>query len=125
MPMAELFDFEITSVERGSVQARAIPSARHENPLGVAQGGFAGTTLDMALGLVSLSVLEGDANGVATVDLNVRYFRPIYAATGMMDVRAESLHHGRTVVVAEAKLFDSNGKLYASAQSTSLISRQA
>jgi uncharacterized protein (TIGR00369 family) len=121
MPMAELFAFELHSVERGEVVASAAASERHYNPLGVVQGGFAGTVLDIALGLASISVLEGDASGVATTDLSVRYLRPILASTGRLQVQATVLHAGKTIVVAEAKLSDSAGKTYALAQSTSLV----
>jgi uncharacterized protein (TIGR00369 family) len=121
MPMAELFAFELRLVERGTVLASACASERHYNPLGVVQGGFAGTVLDIALGLASISVLEGDANGVATTDLSVRYLRPILASTGALQVSATVLHAGRTIVVAEATLKDANGKSYALAQSTSLV----
>jgi uncharacterized protein (TIGR00369 family) len=123
MPMAGLFGFEVVEVARGSVRAKALPTAKHANPFGVTQGGFAGTVLDMALGLVSISVLDGDAGGVATVDLSIRYFRSIGESTGPMEIRAEILHRGRTTVVAEAKLFDAAGKLHASAQSTSIVTR--
>jgi uncharacterized protein (TIGR00369 family) len=124
MPMAEHFDFELVGAAKGEVRARATPAAHHENPFGVAQGGFAGTVLDMALGLVSISVLSGSATGVATTDLSVRYMRPINAATGTLDIRAEVLHVGKTIVVSEARLLDGEGRLYACAQSTSLISHR-
>ncbi len=123
MPMARLFGFELVEAARGAVLARALPTAKHANPLGVTQGGFAGTVLDMTLGLVSISMLDGDADGVATVDLSIRYFRSIGESTGIMEIRGEILHSGRTTVVAEAKLFDSAGKLHASAQSTSIVIR--
>jgi|GEM_PF-2042883 len=123
MPMARHFGFRITSVESGLVIATATPSSEHENPFAVAQGGFAGTVLDIALGLVSISVLTGDATSVATTDLSVRYFRPILASTGTLDIRATIVHLGRTTVVAEATLTGAGAKRYATAQSNSLILR--
>ncbi|MGZ3517137.1 MAG: DUF1697 domain-containing protein [Vulcanimicrobiaceae bacterium] len=41
MPMAELFGLELVEAARGAIHARAQPSSRHYNPLGVVQGGFA------------------------------------------------------------------------------------
>lgn len=123
MPMAEHFAFRITALESGLVSATATPSTAHYNPFDVAQGGFAGTVLDIALGLVSISVLTGDATSVGTTDLSVRYLRPIFAATGTLAIHASVLHLGRSIVVAEATLKDAGGKLYASAQSNSLIVR--
>jgi uncharacterized protein (TIGR00369 family) len=121
MPMGDLFGFELLDAEPGKIRARALPHARHYNPFGVAQGGFAGSVLDIALGLVSISVLPPEAKGVATGDLSVRYVRPIYDSTGWMNAEAIVLHAGRTLVVAEARLFDADGKLYAVAQSNSVI----
>jgi uncharacterized protein (TIGR00369 family) len=123
MPMAELFDFELLAVERGFVRARAVPSKRHYNPLGVVQGGFASTTLDIALGLASLTVLEGDAEGVGSTDLSVRYLRAMRVEDGPMLVEATVLHVGRTVVVAEARMTGEGGRIFALAQSTSVIRR--
>ncbi|HEY3676948.1 MAG TPA: PaaI family thioesterase [Candidatus Tumulicola sp.] len=121
--MAELFAFELIAADAGNVRARATPSRLHYNPFDVAQGGFAGTVLDIALGLVSISVLEGDESGVGTVDISATYTRVITESTGQMSVHASILHRGRTIVVAEATLTDSSGRLYARARSTSLISR--
>jgi len=120
MPMASHFSFRIKSVARGDVVALATPSAEHYNPFGVAQGGFAGTVLDMTLGLVSISVLEEGAS-VATTDLSVRYMRAIRAETGTLTAKGTILHAGRRVVIAEARLSDDAGKLYAVAHSTSII----
>jgi uncharacterized protein (TIGR00369 family) len=123
MPMARHFSFHIVNVDYGSVTASAIPESRHENLFEVAQGGFAATVLDIALGLVSISVLTGDADSVATTDLTVRYLRSIRGETGVMTIRGTTLHVGRRVVVAESRLEDSAGTLFALAQSTSLIVR--
>jgi uncharacterized protein (TIGR00369 family) len=123
MPMAELFALELLHAERGVVRVVARPSSQHYNPLGVVQGGFAGTVLDIALGLVCISVLVDDAAGVATTDLSVRYLRPILESTGAMKAEASILHAGRTMIVAQATLSGSDGKNYACAQSTSIVSR--
>ncbi|MGZ3552130.1 MAG: PaaI family thioesterase, partial [Vulcanimicrobiaceae bacterium] len=116
MPMAELFGLELVEAARGAIHARAQPSSRHYNPLGVVQGGFASTVLDIALGLVSISILTEDAMSVGTTDLSVRYLRPILEATGRMDVTASIIHSGKTLVVAQAQLSDADGALYACAQ---------
>jgi uncharacterized protein (TIGR00369 family) len=124
MPMAEHFDFVLDEVTAGSVRGSATPASRHQNPFGVAQGGFASTVLDIALGLASISVLSGESAGVMTLDLDVRFVAPIYASTGTMEVKAEVIHAGQTIVVGEARLFDRSGKLYAVAQSTSIVARE-
>jgi uncharacterized protein (TIGR00369 family) len=123
MPMARHFSFRILSLDYGSVTASAVPESAHENPFEVVQGGFAATVLDIALGLVSISVLKDDAQSVATTDLSVRYLRSLRGGSDAMVIRASTIHVGRKIVVAESKLEDSAGTLFALAQSTSLIAR--
>jgi uncharacterized protein (TIGR00369 family) len=123
MQMARHFGFRIVAFDYGTVTASATPQPSHENPFKVVQGGFAATVLDIALGLVSISVLTGDAESVATTDLSVRYLRSIRGEDETMTITASAIHAGRKSVVAEAKLLDSAGKLYALAHSTSLIGR--
>lgn len=41
-----------------------------------------------------------------------------------MQVKAEVIHAGQTIVVGEARLVDAAGTLYAGAQSTSMVGRR-
>lgn len=123
MPMGEVFSFELLEAEPGKVRARAKATERHYNPLGVVQGGFAATVMDIALGLVSITVLPDSAGGVSTIDLSVTYLRPVYEGTGWMIIEAEAVHAGSSVVIARATLKDDAGKTYALAQSNSLATQ--
>jgi uncharacterized protein (TIGR00369 family) len=123
MPMGEHFSFELIEAERGKVLARACADARHYNPLGVVQGGFAATVLDIALGLVSITVLTDSAAGVSTIDLSVTYLRPVYENVGWLNIEAEVTHAGSTLIVARASLKNPAGKTYATAQSNSLATQ--
>ena len=120
-PIGTFVGFTLTRIERGSLEAVGIPTATHYNPLGVVHGGFSSTLMDLALGLVSLTVLPSMESGVTTTDLNVRYVRRILESTGPMTVAASVLHAGGRIVVAEAFLRDAGQKLYTVAQSTLLI----
>ena len=125
MPMARPWQFRITKIGRGDVSATAVPTSEHENPFGVAQGGFAATVLDIALGLVSISVLEdADSTMVATTDLFVRYFKPIVQSTGELQVGASIAYEQDRLVMAEAYLHDAGGTRFAYAQSNCLIVRR-
>ena len=125
MPMARPWRLRIVSVARGAVQAIAMPSHEHENPFGVVQGGFAATVLDIALGLVSISVLEDAAKTmVATTDLLVRYFKAIEGSTGELLIEARVTHHQERQIVAEAYLQDAAGARFAYAQSNCIIARR-
>ena len=125
MPMARPWRFRILSVERGEVRAIALPGREHENPFGVVQGGFASTVLDMALGLVSISVLaDSDEMMVATTDLIVRYFKAIVHSTGELRIDARVTHQHERQIVAEAYLQNEIGTRYAFAQSNCVVTRR-
>jgi len=124
MPIGELFAFELLEAEPGKLRARARATRQHYNPLGVVQGGFAATVLDIALGLVSITVLSDSAAGVSTIDLSVTYLRPVLETTGWLTIEAEAVHTGSTVVIARALLKDETGKTFAMSQSSSLVMQQ-
>jgi uncharacterized protein (TIGR00369 family) len=121
MPMAQHFSIAVVDANRGSITLRALPQASHLNPFCVVHGGFAATVLDMALGLVSVSVLEGDESSIATIDLSVRYIRAITPETGSVTATGLILHRGSTTIVAEARLGDLRGKILATGQCTNII----
>jgi uncharacterized protein (TIGR00369 family) len=120
-PIGSFVGFALTKIEKGYLEAVGMPAAAHYNPLGVVHGGFSSTLLDLALGLVSVTILPSMDAGVTTTDLSVRFVRPILDSTGPMAVTASVLHAGRRIVVAEAALRAANQKLHALAQSTLLI----
>src|SRR5215469_412409 len=125
MPMATPWAFRIERVERGDVRARAMPGAQHENPFGVVQGGFAATVLDIALGLVTITVMDDPSKTIAaTTDLIVRYFTPVLASTGELVIRATIVHQQGRTILAEAFLEDYAGVKYAYAQSNCVVAKR-
>lgn len=120
-PIGHFFKFALLEVEFGRVLASGVPGPEHYNPLGVVHGGFASTLMDLALGHVSITVLKGDAQGVGTTDLSVKYLRAMQHTVGTVFCEASVIHAGRRVVIAEARLRDAQSKLYATAQSTCLV----
>lgn len=126
MPMARRWNFKITQVEAGLIRATACSNASHENPFGVIQGGFAATVLDIALGLATISVMEDPSTTMAaTTDLIVRYFQPIVAQTGCLNITATVVNQQGRSILAEAFLEDKGGLRYAYAQSNSVAAKRA
>jgi len=113
-PMAVLVDIELSEVERGRVAFTATPQEFHYNLGGVAHGGFACTLLDSALGLAVTSMLPA-GRSCTTLDLHVRFIRPITTASGVLRCEARVLHLGRTIGTAEAEIKDAAGKICAHA----------
>jgi uncharacterized protein (TIGR00369 family) len=125
MPMASPWAFRIVHVERGEVRARATPGAEHENPFGVVQGGFAATVLDIALGLVTITLMDEPLKTMAsTTDLIVRYFAPVLASTGELSIRSQIVNRQGRTILAEAFLEDETGLKYAYAQSNCVVANR-
>jgi len=56
-----------------------------------------------------------------TLEMKVNYIRPITHQTGLLRCTGTAIHSGRRIGLAEARLEDENGKLYAHATVTCLI----
>ena len=120
-PIGKLVGFIIHEVSRGKIRVSGQPTEQHYNPLGVVHGGFASTLMDLALGHVSITTLPSMKEGVSTIDLSVKYLRPIFASTGKLYCESSVVYKGKKVVIADARLLDASGKLYATAESTCLV----
>ena len=119
-PIAETMDFRLVEVARGRAVFAMTPAEYHYNPIGVVHGGVAATLLDSAMGCaINASLPAGTA--YTTLEIKVNYLRPLTMTTG--EVRAEGTvtHLGRRMAVAEGRLIDAAGKLYATASTTCLV----
>ncbi|EET81392.1 PaaI family thioesterase [Acinetobacter radioresistens] len=108
-------------VTQGTVTFKVKADERHLNPLGGVHGGFAATVLDSVTGCAVHSMLEAGA-GYGTIDLNIKMCRPIpknkeLQATGTL------INLSKNLGIAEGKIFDEKGKLYAFATATCMILR--
>lgn len=118
-PIGETMGLIATAAEHGKVALQATPDQRHLNPAGAVHGGFAATCLDGAAALALFTTLPLDAS-YSTVDLNVKYVRPLtagqaYKSCGWLVERTRSL------AICEADIRDDDGKLYAKASATLMV----
>jgi uncharacterized protein (TIGR00369 family) len=120
-PIGHGVRFTLLEVRRGNIRVSGVPGPEHYNPFGVVHGGFAGTLLDLALGHVSVTVVEDATAGVSTTDLSVKYLRSICDRTGTVYVDADVIHAGKRIIFARATLRDAEGMLHATAESTCLV----
>lgn len=120
-PIASLLGFEVRSVEAGTVTFALTPGEQHYNPIGTVHGGVAATFLDTVTGCALHSTLPAGV-GYTTLEISVRYQRPITVETGLVVATGTVLHAGRRTATAEGRLVsEATGKLLASATSTLLI----
>ena len=119
-PMGELLGIEITHVDDGKVVLQAMPQMKFYNPLMRIHGGYTATLIDTAMGSAVFTKMQA-GQGAGTINLNVSYVGKIDVETGLLTITGQILHAGRTILTAEAKLQDQNGKILAHGTGTFLV----
>ncbi len=107
-------------LDRGAVAVELVPEPRHYNPLGSVHGGVHSTLLDTACGCSVHSTL-GVGEGYTSLDLSVKFLRPVTADSGRLRAVGSVLQRGRRTALAEAHLYDAADKLVAHATSSCMI----
>lgn len=107
--------------EVGAIHVELEPdAARHYNPLGTVHGGVIATLLDTAAGCsVHSTLAAGEA--YTSLDLTVKYLRPVTAESGRLRAVGRVVSRGRRTALAEAQLFDAGGRLVAHATSSCML----
>jgi uncharacterized protein (TIGR00369 family) len=108
--------------EEGRAAFRLTPQEFHYNPLGTVHGGVSATMLDSACGCAVHTMLPV---GVfyTSLDLSLKYLRPVTVDTGPITAEATVIHLGRRTALAEGRITDSAGKVYVTATSSCLVIR--
>ena len=120
-PVAELMGMDIESVERGRVVFTLDPAEFLYNPIGTVHGGVLATLLDSAMGCAVHSVLGAGA-AYTTLDLAVKYVRPVTVETGRILAEGTIVHEGGRVCTAEGRITSAHdGRLLAHATTTCLV----
>lgn len=119
-PIMEAMNFTLIEAKKGRAVFQGSPQFAHYNPIGSVHGGWYCTVLDSALGCAVHSTLP-QGKGYTTLELKVNMIRPLTETSGPVRAEGRIIHSGGQTAVAEATLFDSAGKLYASATTTCLI----
>lgn len=114
--------FRLDKVERGYARFVGAPSEKLLNPLGLVHGGVALTLIDSACGAAAHSTLDAGV-GYTTVETKANFTRAIRSDVGELFAEGRVVNEGRTIITAEAKLVDAQGKLYAHGTSTLLVMR--
>jgi len=121
-PIAHTLDYALLEIEPGRAVFGFQPSEIHYNPIGMVHGGIPCTLLDSAMGCAVHSTLPAGA-GYTTLELKVNIVKAIGKDTGFLRAEGKLIHAGRSTAVAEGRLVDDSGKLYAHATTTCMILR--
>jgi uncharacterized protein (TIGR00369 family) len=119
-PMAELMGYTLTEASHGRAVVEIDPGEQHYNQIGSVHAALASALVDSAMGSAVLSTLPA-GTGYTTVELHVHLVRAITAATPRLRCIGEVVHSGSRMATAEARLLDSDGRLYAHGTETCLI----
>lgn len=119
-PIAATLGFEIVSVEEGQVVFTITPGEHLYNPIGVVHGGVAATMLDTVTGCAVHTTLP-TGTGYTSLDLSVKYLRPLTADTGPVRGIGRVISRGRRTALAEGELRDAADRLLAHGTSSCMI----
>ncbi|MHA4949733.1 PaaI family thioesterase [Micromonospora sp. SD19] len=119
-PVMHLLDMSRMEADEGRVVVELTPQEFHYNPLGSVHGGVLSTLLDTAAACAVHTTLPAGV-GYTSLDLNVKFLRPVTVASGTLRCEGTVLQRGRRTALAEARITDAAGRLTAHATSTCLI----
>ncbi|MEO5902912.1 MAG: PaaI family thioesterase [Gemmatimonadaceae bacterium] len=119
-PLALALGLSLDEIDEGRVVMSVVPEEFHYNLRGVVHGGLAATLFDSALGCAVHSLLP-PAHAAPTQQLQINYIRPVRIETGKVSCSAQVIHIGKRSATAEGRLVDRDGKLYAHATGTFII----
>jgi uncharacterized protein (TIGR00369 family) len=116
-PYHQWLGLKVVAVGDGTIELTA--TSREEwvaNPdRGFIHGGILATLVDLT---ADWALVSRTGRGVPTIDIRVDYHRG--AVPGVLAARGQVVHFGRQFSVAEAKVFDKEGRLLASGRGTYL-----
>jgi uncharacterized protein (TIGR00369 family) len=118
--MATLGVDRVVPEAEGRVSVFMEPREYHYNPLGSVHGGVISMLLDTAAACAVHTTLEVGL-AYTSLDLNVKFLKPVTAASGMLRCDGVVLSRGRTTALGEARLYDASGRMVAHATSTCVI----
>lgn len=114
--------FDLTEVGEGLAVFTGFPSDRILNPLGTVHGGFALTLIDSCTGCAAHTTLPAGV-GYTTVETKVNFVRAMTPDTGPVRAEGRVVAQGRTIITAEGKITDAQGRIIAHGTSTLMVLR--
>ena len=119
-PMFRTIGYRLVEVDEGRAVFEGTPQFGHLNPVADVHGGWYGVPLDSCMGCAVHSRLPR-GKGYTTLEYKVNILRAAKPETGLLRAVGEATHVGRRTGVAEGRLVDRHGRLYAQGSTTCLI----
>ena len=121
-PIARTLDYALVEAGEGRAVFAITPAEIHYNPIGMVHGGIPCTLLDSAMGCAVHTTLPVGV-GYTTLELKVNIIKALAKDSGPLRAEGRVIHAGRSTAVAEGRMVDAAGKLYAHATTTCMILR--
>ncbi len=119
-PFSQLVRFRFEEIGDGEVRCALEPDESQYNPHGSVHGGIVATVLDTVMGCAVHSRLPV-GRGYTTLEIKVNYVRAVTIAAGTLHATGRLLHLGRQTAVADGRIVDAGGRLYAHSSTTCLV----
>jgi uncharacterized protein (TIGR00369 family) len=119
-PLMDLIGMRVTVADVGVTVFELTPGEHHYNPMWSVHGGVYATMLDSAAACAVQTTLPVGGR-FSTLDLSVRFLKPVRADTGTVTATGRVVHSGRSIALAEARLEDAAGTLLATATATCFV----
>lgn len=119
-PMNRTLGFDLVEADEGRVVFTFTPAEFHYNPMGFVHGGAVATVLDTAAAACVQTLLPAGIS-MTSVDLSVKYLRPLTADSGPLRAVGTVLSKGKRTALGQAELRDAADRLVAHGTSTCLI----
>jgi uncharacterized protein (TIGR00369 family) len=116
----QTLDYHLVQVDRGRAVFQGVPQLMHYNPLGSVHGGWYATLLDSALGCAVHTALDAGL-AYTTAEFGVHIVRAASHESGPLRAIGHTVHVGRQLATAEARIVGADGKLYAHGSTTCLV----
>jgi uncharacterized protein (TIGR00369 family) len=116
-PILENLSIETTYMGEGIVGLRMCPDAKYSSDGGRVHGGMLATLADCVMGRTAFTATRRLCR---TVDMTINYLAPVFEETELI-AEGHVIHHGRTILLVEGSLFNSERKLIAKSRGTFII----
>jgi uncharacterized protein (TIGR00369 family) len=121
-PIATLIGFDLVKVELRHALFEMNAGPQHANPMGTMHGGIFCDLGDAAMGMAMATTLEDDES-FTTLDLNAKYFKPIWTAKLLASARVTK--RTKSLGLIECDIVDEKDTLVAKLFSTCMVLRGA
>jgi uncharacterized protein (TIGR00369 family) len=116
----DTLDLVLVEAEKGRVVFQGHPGSAYLNSVGFVHGGWQAALLDSCMACaVQTEVATGQT--FTTIEIKVNFMRALTDKAGPVRAEGRVIQVGRQIGIAEGKLYDAAGKLYAHGTTTCLI----